>query len=130
MVQEFKTRKTRFKVWLGVAIVIVAFILLALQTGNYLHLLPIFFPVLLLIDELMTKVRVQENGDVWLIRGFSGSVKAYGVMRVLRGKNSWRRGSVTVYYTKGSINFDPEDVDGFIRCVRQYNPQADYSDKR
>lgn len=130
MVQEFKTRKARFKVWLGVGIVIVAFIMLALQTGNYLHLLPIFFPVLLLIDELMTKVRIQENGDVWLVRGFSGSIKAYGVMRVVRGRKSWLRGSVTVYYTKGYINIDPEDVDGFIRSLRDYNPQIEYIDKR
>lgn len=43
-------------------------------------------PILLLIDELMTRVQVQENGDIWLKRGFSGSIKAYGVMRIVRRK--------------------------------------------
>ena len=130
MVQEFKIRRTPFKVWLGVCIVIIAFILMAYQTGNYWHLSPIAFPILLLIDELMTKIQVQENGDVWLKRGFSGCIKAYGIIRVVRGNGSWLRGRITIYYTKGFLNFDPIDVDGFVRCMRERNLQADYKDKR
>ena len=130
MVQEFKIKRTPFKVWLGVAIVIVAFILMAYQTGNYWHLTPIVFPILLLVDELMTKIQVQDNGDVWLKRGFSGRIKAYGIIKVVRGKGSWLRGRITVYYTKGFLNFDPVDVDGFIRCIRERNPQSTYKDKR
>ena len=87
MVREFKIRRTPFKVWLGVTIVILAIILFALKTENYWNLLPIVIPILLLIDELMTRVQVQENGDIWLKRGFSGSIKAYGVMRIVRRKN-------------------------------------------
>lgn len=86
MVREFKIRRTPFKVWLGVTIVILAIILFALKTENYWNLLPIVIPILLLIDELMTRVQVQENGDIWLKRGFSGSIKAYGVMRIVRRK--------------------------------------------
>ena len=82
MVREFKIRRTPFKVWLGVTIVILAIILFALKTENYWNLLPIVIPILLLIDELMTRVQVQENGDIWLKRGFSGSIKAYGVMHL------------------------------------------------
>lgn len=129
MVRDFKIRRTPFKVWLGVTIVIIAIILLALQTENYWNLLPIILPVLLLIDELMTRVQVQDNGDIWLKRGFSGSIKAYGVMRIVRRKGSWLKGRVTIYYTKGFINFDPEDLDGFIRCAREQNPHADYREE-
>ena len=35
MVREFKIRRTPFKVWLGVIIVIVAIVLMALHTENY-----------------------------------------------------------------------------------------------
>ena len=51
MVREFKIRRTPFKVWLGVTIVILAIILFALKTENYWNLLPIVVPILLLIDE-------------------------------------------------------------------------------
>lgn len=129
MVRDFKIRRTPFKVWLGVTIVIIAIILLTLQTENYWNLLPIILPVLLLIDELMTRVQIQDNGDIWLKRGFSGSIKAYGVMRIVRRKGSWLKGRVTIYYTKGFINFDPEDLDGFIRCAREKNPHADYREE-
>lgn len=66
MVREFKIRRTPFKVWLGVVIVIVAIVLMALHTENYWNLSPIVLPVLLLIDEQMTRIQVQENGDIWL----------------------------------------------------------------
>lgn len=129
MVREFKIRRTPFKVWLGVTIVIIAIVLLALQTENYWNLLPIIFPVLLLVDELMTRIQIQDNGDIWLKRGFSGSIKAYGVMRIVRRKGSWLKGRVTIYYTKGFINFDPDNLDGFIRCAREQNPHADYREE-
>ena len=107
MVREFKIRRTPFKVWLGVIIVIVAIVLMALHTENYWNLMPIVLPVLLLIDEQMTRILVQENGDIWLKRGFSGSIKAYGVKRIaLRKKDSLLKGRITIYYTKGFINFD------------------------
>ena len=41
MVREFKIRRTPFKVWLGVIIVIVAIVLMALHTENYWNLMPI-----------------------------------------------------------------------------------------
>ena len=129
MVREFKIRRTPFKVWLGVTIVILAIILFALKTENYWNLLPIVIPILLLIDELMTRVQVQENGDIWLKRGFSGSIKAYGVMRIVRRKNSWLKGRVTIHYARGFINFDSDDLDDFIRCARERNPHADYRDE-
>lgn len=59
MVREFKIRRTPFKVWLGVIIVIVAIVLMALHTENYWNLMPIVLPVLLLIDEQMTRILVQ-----------------------------------------------------------------------
>ena len=114
MVREFKIRRTPFKVWLGVIIVIVAIVLMALHTENYWNLMPIVLPVLLLIDEQMTRILVQENGDIWLKRGFSGSIKAYGVKRIaLRKKDSLLKGRITIYYTKGFINFDPADLKDF-----------------
>ena len=88
MAKTFKLRRTPFKVWLGVIIVIIALILLALETENYWNLMPIIFPVLLLADELMARIIVQDNGDIWLKRGFSGSIKAYGVTRIVRSKGS------------------------------------------
>lgn len=84
MTRKFKIRRTPFKVWLGVIILIIAIVLLAVQTENYWNLLPLILPVLLLADELMTCILVQENGDIWLKRGFSGSIKAYGVTRIVR----------------------------------------------
>ena len=97
MVREFKIRRTPFKVWLGVIIVIVAIVLMALHTENYWNLMPIVLPVLLLIDEQMTRIQVQENGDIWLKRGFSGSIKAYGVRRIaLRKKDSLLKGRITI----------------------------------
>ena len=64
MAKTFKLRRTPFKVWLGVIIVIIALILLALETENYWNLMPIIFPVLLLADELMARIIVQDNGDI------------------------------------------------------------------
>ena len=75
MVREFKIRRTPFKVWLGVIIVIVAIVLMALHTENYWNLMPIVLPVLLLIDEQMTRILVQENGDIWLTAGPQGVFK-------------------------------------------------------
>ena len=58
---------------------VVAIVLMAVHTENYWNLFPLVFPVLLVVDEQMTRILVQENGDIWLKRGFSGSIKAYGV---------------------------------------------------
>lgn len=78
MVREFKIRRTPFKVWLGVTIVILAIILFALKTENYWNLLPMVVPILLLIDELMTRVQVQENGDIWLKRDLAAASRHMG----------------------------------------------------
>ena len=66
---SLKSAELLLKVWLGVIIVIVAIVLMALHTENYWNLMPIVLPVLLLIDEQMTRILVQENGDIWLKRG-------------------------------------------------------------
>jgi hypothetical protein len=82
------------------------------------------------IDEQMTRILVQENGDIWLKRGFSGSIKAYGVKRIaLRKKDSLLKGRITIYYTKGFINFDPADLKGFVACAKERNPHADYREE-
>ena len=76
MVKVFKIRRTPFKVWLGVIILVVAIVLMAVHTENYWNLFPLILPVLLVVDEQMTRILVQENGDIWLKRGFSGSIIA------------------------------------------------------
>lgn len=129
MVRNFKIKRTPPRVWIGVIIVIFAFILVAWSTDSYYGLIPIIFPILLLIDELLAKVQVQENGDIWLKRGFSGSVKAYGVIRVARRKKSFFRGRIVVYYTKGFISFDLADEEGFLRYAKELNPRAIFVDE-
>jgi ABC-type histidine transport system ATPase subunit len=64
MVREFKIRRTPFKVWLGVIIVIVAIVLMALHTENYWNLMPIVLPVLLLIDEPTSALDPEMVGEV------------------------------------------------------------------
>ena len=129
MVRNFKIKRTPPRVWIGVIIVIFAFILVAWSTDSYYGLIPIIFPILLLIDELLAKVQVQENGDIWLKRGFSGSVKAYGVIRVARRKKAFFRGRIVAYYTKGFISFDLADEEGFLRYAKELNPRAIFVDE-
>ncbi len=129
MVRVFKIRRTPFKVWLGVLILVVAIVLMAIHTENYWNLLPLVLPVLLLIDEQMTRILVQENGDIWLKRGFSGSIKAYGVVRIVRRNGTLLKGRVTIYYTKGFINFDPAKLAEFLQCARERNPRAEYREE-
>lgn len=129
MVKVFKIRRTPFKVWLGVLILIVAIVLMAIHTENYWNLLPLILPVLLLIDEQMTRILVQDNGDIWLKRGFSGSIKAYGVVRIVRRNGTLLKGRVTIYYTKGFINFDPAKLTEFLQCAKERNPRAIYSEE-
>lgn len=129
MVRNFKIKRTPPRVWIGVIIVIFAFILVAWSTDSYYGLIPIIFPILLLIDELLAKVQVQENGDIWLKRGFSGSVKAYGVIRVARRKKAFFRGRIVVYYTKGFISFDLADEEGFLCYAKELNPRAIFVDE-
>ena len=63
-------------------------------------------------------------------RGCSGSIKAYGVRRIaLRKKDSLLKGRITIYYTKGFINFDPADLKGFVACAKERNPHADYREE-
>ena len=108
---------------------VVAIVLMAVHTENYWNLFPLVLPVLLVIDEQMTRILVQENGDIWLKRGFSGSIKAYGVTRIVRRNGTLLKGRVTIYYTKGFVNFDPADLAGFLRCARERNPHAIYSEE-
>lgn len=129
MVRNFKIKRTPPRVWIGVIIVIFAFILVAWSTDSYYGLIPIVFPVLILIDELLMKIQVQENGDIWLKRGFSGSVKAYGVIRIVRRKKAFFRGRIVVYYTKGFISFDPADEEGFLRYAKELNPRATFEEE-
>lgn len=129
MVRNFKIKRTPPRVWIGVIIVIFAFILVAWSTDSYYGLIPIVFPVLILIDELLMKIQVQENGDIWLKRGFSGSVKAYGVIRIVRRKKAFFRGRIVVHYTKGFISFDPADEEGFLRYAKELNPRATFEDE-
>ena len=84
MVRNFKIKRTPRRVWIGVIIVIFAFILVAWSTDSYYGLIPIIFPILLLLDAFFAKGQVQENGDILLQRGFSGMVKGYGVLRGAR----------------------------------------------
>ena len=67
---SLKSAELLLKVWLGVIIVIVAIVLMALHTENYWNLMPIVLPVLLLIDEQMTRILVQENGDILVEKRF------------------------------------------------------------
>ena len=129
MVKVFKIRRTPFKVWLGVLILIVAIALMAIHTENYWNLCPLILPVLLLIDEQMTRILVQENGDIWLKRGFSGSIKAYGVVRIVRRNGTLLKGRVTIFYTKGFINFDPANLAEFLQCAKERNPRAEYHEE-
>lgn len=129
MVRTFKIKRTPPRVWLGVIIVILALILVAWQTESYYGLIPIIFPILLLIDEQLTKIQVQENGDIWLKRGFSGSVKAYGVIRIVRHKKAFFRGRIMVYYTKGFISFDPANEEEFLRYAKELNPRAIFAEE-
>ena len=129
MVRNFKIKRTPPRVWIGVIIVIFAFILVAWSTDSYYGLIPIIFPILLLIDDLLAKVQVQENGDIWLKRGFSGSVKAYGVIRVARRTTAFFRGRIVVYYTKGFISFELADEEGFLRYAKELNPRAIFVDE-
>lgn len=48
---------------------------------------------------------------------------------VLRKKDSLLKGRVTVYYTKGFLNFDPADLKGFLACAKERNPHADYREE-
>ena len=68
MVKVFKIRRTPYKVWLGVIILVVAIVLMAVHTENYWNLFPLILPVLLVVDEQMTRILVQENGDICLKR--------------------------------------------------------------
>ena len=129
MVRNFKIKRTPPRVWIGVIIVIFAFILVAWSTDSYYGLIPIIFPILLLIDELLAKVQVQENGDIWLKRGFSGSIKAYGVVRIVRRNGTLLKGRVTIFYTKGFINFDPANLAEFLQCAKERNPRAEYHEE-
>lgn len=128
MVRNFKMRKIAIWNWLFALVIMIAIVWTVWEINDYWNLFPLILPILIVIDERMTRIQVRDNGDIWIRRGLSGSVKAYGVMRIIKQKTKkpWSRGRVLIYYTKGFINVDPADLNGFIQCARERNPHAEY----
>lgn len=129
MVQEFKVRRTPIKTWVGVIVCILAVILMCIQIKTYYFLFSTLLPLLLLIDERMIRYRIQDNGEVWIRRGFSGTVRTYGIRRVVYRPKAWATGKLVIYYQRGFIAIDPQDVKEFIHCLRERNPKVIYSEE-
>ena len=119
MVRNFKMRKIAIWNWLFALVIMIAIVWTVWETNDYWNLFPLILPILIVIDERMTRIQVRDNGDIWIRRGLSGSVKAYGVMRIIKQKTKkpWSRGRVLIYYTKGFINVDFPLPLPHIACV-------------
>ena len=87
MVRNFKMRKIAIWNWLFALVIMIAIVWTVWETNDYWNLFPLVLPILIVIDERMTRIQVRDNGDIWIRRGLSGSVKAYGVMRIIKAEN-------------------------------------------
>ena len=74
MVRNFKMRKIAIWNWLFALVIMIAIVWTVWETNDYWNLFPLVLPILIVIDERMTRIQVRDNGDIWIRRGLSGSV--------------------------------------------------------
>ena len=126
MAKSFRVRQVSYQ-WVCIILVLaLAIVWLCLDSKNYWGLLGLLAPLGLTLDQLLTRIQVRDNGDVWLRRGFTGVARFHGISKLIYRKKAWKSQQIVLRHTKGHATLDPKDRKEFIAYMKEANPMMDY----
>lgn len=129
MERIFRVRQASRRLIVLTIVFILLVVWLGLKVDQYTIFISIVIPIVLWTDQFMSKISVQENGDVWIKRGFTGTVRVYGISQLIYKRKAWAGHQIVLQHTKGYITVDPIDKKGFIDCMKECNPLMEYIEK-
>ena len=129
MERTFKVRKASYPLILLTVLCIALILWFAIKVDQYTVFIAVIVPLGLWVDQFLSKIIVQENGDVWMKRGFTGVVRVYGISKLVYNKKAWVSQQITLQHTRGYITLNPVDKKGFIACMKERNPLMEYVEK-
>lgn len=129
MERTFRVRRVSYSLILLTVLCIALILWFAIKIDRYTVFIAVIVPFGLWVDQLLSKIMVQENGDVWMKRGFTGIVRIYGISKLVYNKKAWASRQITLYHTKGYITINPADKKAFIACMKEHNPLLEYVEK-
>lgn len=126
MAKSFRVRQISYQ-WIFIILVLaLAIVWLCLDSKNYWGLLGLVAPFGLVIDQMLTRIQIRDNGDVWLRRGFTGVARFHGISKLIYRKKAWKSQQIVLRHTKGHATLDPKDRKAFIACLKEANPMMEY----
>ncbi|MDD6890764.1 MAG: hypothetical protein PUD47_01525 [Bacteroidales bacterium] len=129
MERTFRVGKASYPLILLTILCIALILWFAIKVDQYTVFIAIVVPLGLWVDQFLSKIIVQENGDVWMKRGFTGMVRIYGVSKLVYNKKAWSSQQIQLKHTKGYVTLNPVDKKGFIACMKEHNPLMEYEEK-
>ena len=129
MERTFSVRRVSYSLILLTVLCIALILWFAIKIDRYTVSIAVIVPLGLWMDQLLSKIVVQENGDVWMKRGFTGIVRIYGVSKLVYNKKAWASRQITLHHTKGYVTVNPADKKAFIACMKERNPLLEYVEK-
>lgn len=129
MAKVFKVRQMSLRLLALTLLSIALFAWFGIKQDEYTVFIAVIVPVALWTDQLMSKILVQENGDVWVKRGFTGMVRLYGISKLVYRKKARAGQQIKLYHTKGVTVVDPADKKAFVAYMKEHAPLMEYEEK-
>jgi len=126
MAKSFRVRQISYQ-WVSLIVVLaLAIVWLCLDRENYWGLFGLLGPLGLTLDQLLVRIQIRDNGDVWIRRGFTGVQRLHGISKLIYRKQAWKSQQIVLRHTKGHATVDPKDRREFISCMKEANPMMEY----
>ena len=82
MAKSFRVRKISYQ-WITLIVVLaLAIVWICLDRENYWGLFGLLGPLGLTLDQMLTRIQIRDNGDVWIRRGFTGVARFHGISKL------------------------------------------------
>lgn len=126
MAKSFRVRQISYQLVSLIVVLALAIVWLCLDSENYWGLLGLLGPLGLTLDQLLSRIQIRDNGDVWLRRGFTGVARFHGISKLIYRKKAWKSQQIVLRHTKGHATLDPKDRKAFIDAMKEANPMMEY----
>ena len=129
MAKSFRVRKISYQ-WITLIVVLaLAIVWVCLDRENYWGLFGLLGPLGLTLDQMLTRIQIRDNGDVWIRRGFTGVARFHGISKLIYRKKAWKSQQIVLRHTKGHVTLDPKDRKAFIASMKEANPMMEYAEE-
>ena len=88
MAKSFRVRKISYQWGSLIVVLALAIVWLCLDRENYWGLFGLLGPLGLTLDQLLVRIQIRDNGDVWIRRGCTGVERLHGISKVIYRKQA------------------------------------------